>query len=97
MVQSQHDSKLWSGVKRSRVENYVRLGALMGRLIVLIGGLMLAFQAAGVNVLSLAASMGIVSLCFTYGGASLLSNFLSVMYMHGTDKVWRAPVSPCSA
>ena len=86
VVQTQHDSKLWSGAKPSHMENYVRLSALLARLIVLIAGIMLAFQAAGVNVLSLAASMGIISLCFTWGGANLLRNFLSVMYMHWTCK-----------
>jgi len=84
--QVHHDSKIWSGVKPSYTENYVRLCALMSRLIVLIGGVMLAFQAAGVNVLSLAASMGIVTLCFTYGGAGLLRNFLSAIYLHWTAK-----------
>jgi hypothetical protein len=78
---------LWSGVKRTRTENYVRLTVLIIRLLVLVAGVMLAFQAAGVNVLSLAASMGILSLCFSYGGASLLRNFLNIMYLHGTDKL----------
>jgi len=83
----QSNSVLWSGAKRSRTENYVRLTVLIVRLLVLVAGVMLAFQAAGVNVLSLAASMGILSLCFSYGGASLLRNFLNVMYLHGTDKL----------
>jgi len=87
VVQSSRDSRLWSGAKRSRTENYVRLTVLLIRLLVLVAGVMLAFQAAGVNVLSLAASMGILSLCFSYGGANLLRNFLNVMYMHGTDKL----------
>jgi hypothetical protein len=86
VVQAQRDSKLWSGMKPSRLENYVRLTALLARLVVLVATIMLAFQAAGVNALSLAASMGIVSLCFTYGGANLVRNFLSVIYMHGTNK-----------
>lgn len=85
--QVHHDSRLWSGVKPSHTENYVRLTSMLARLVVLIGGLMLAFQAAGVNVLSLAASMGIVTLCFTYGGAGLLRNFLSGIYLHWTCKV----------
>jgi|WetSurMetagenome_2_1015567.scaffolds.fasta_scaffold00274_3 hypothetical protein len=85
--QVHHDSRLFSGVKPSRLDNYVRLAAFVSRSIVLVGGLMLAFQAAGVNVLSLAASMGIVTLCFTYGGASLLRNFLSIMYILGTNKL----------
>lgn len=86
VVQVQRDSKLWSGVKPSRAENYVRLAAIMARVIVLIICIMLAFQAAGVNVLSLAASMGIISLCFTYGGANLIQNYLSAAVMYGTNK-----------
>jgi hypothetical protein len=86
VVQAQRDSKLWSGVKPSRAENYVRLAAIMARVIVLIICIMLAFQAAGVNVLSLAASMGIISLCFTYGGANLIQNYLSAAVMYGTNK-----------
>ena len=85
--QVHHDSRLWSGAKPSHAENYVRLTSMLARLVVLVGGLMLAFQAAGVNVLSLAASMGIVTLCFTYGGAGLLRNFLSGIYLHWTCKV----------
>ncbi len=44
MVQTGPDSRLWSGAKRSRVDNYVRLASHMARLLVLVGGLMLAFQ-----------------------------------------------------
>ena len=87
VTQTHPESRLWSGAKRSRTESYIRLAVLLVRLLVLVATVVLAFQAAGVNVLSLAASMGIISLCLSYGGANLLRNFLNAMYIHGMDKV----------
>lgn len=81
------DSKRWHGHERTRYESYVRLVVLSVRVMCVIFGVGLGFQAAGVNFFSLAASLGIISLCFTYGAAPMMTNILSALYMYGTDKL----------
>jgi small-conductance mechanosensitive channel len=78
---------VWHGHDRERYESYVRLIVLAVRIVIVIAGVMLSFQAMGVNVLSLAASLGVISICFTYGAAPILVNIWAALNMHGTDKL----------
>lgn len=81
------DSNRWHGHQRTRYESYVRLIVLSMRVFIVVAGIVFGFRAAGVNILSLAASLGIISICFSYGAAPMLHNVLSALYMYGTDKL----------
>jgi len=81
------DYNRFSGHKRTRYESYVRLIVLCLRVGIVVVGVILAFQAAGVNILSLIASLGVVSVCFSYGAAPMITNILCAIYMYGTDKI----------
>ena len=86
-VERATDTNRWHGHRRSRYESYVRLIVLSVRVVIVVAGVVFGFRAAGVNILSLAASLGVISICFSYGAASMLSNILSALYMYGTDKI----------
>jgi len=81
------DYNRFTGHERTRYESYVRLIVLSVRVLIVCAGVTLAFQAAGVNILSLFASLGVVSVCFSYGAAPIITNILCAIYMYGTDKV----------
>ena len=85
--QSSPTENRWHGHPRSRYENYLRLVTMSVRVFIIAVGVILSFQSAGVNILSLAASIGIVSICFSVAASSMLSNILSAIYMYGTDKL----------
>lgn len=88
VVQTTAHGPRWHGHEHStRYESYLRLVVLCVRVSIVTVGLIAAFQAAGVNILSLAASLGVLSICFSLAASDMLSNILSAIYMYGTDKI----------
>lgn len=77
----------WHGHERSRYESYVRLAVVSIRLLTVLLATILSFMVAGVNFISLATGLGLISVSFSYGAASMISNVFSSIYIYGTDKL----------
>lgn len=82
-----NDGKNWHGHKRNRYDSWVRLICLVVRMFIVTGGIFFAFHVAGVNFFSLAVSVGVVTLIFTYGAGGLIANTFAALYMYSTDRV----------
>lgn len=77
----------WHGHKRRTYESWVFLTVLVLRVLIVTGGVFFAFHVAGVNFFSLAVSMGVISLTFTYGAGSLISNTFAALYIQGSGMI----------
>jgi len=81
------NDKYWHGHVHNAYESYVRLCVILVRLTIVVIGLVISFSVAGVNFFSLAVSIGVLSLVFTYGAGGLVSNVFAAIYMFSSGKV----------
>ncbi len=81
LIHRDHDTR------RDRYMSWVRLVCLIFRMAFVTTGISLAFHVAGVNFFSLAISVGIISLVFTYGAGGLIANAFAALCIYSTDKI----------
>ena len=73
--------------QRRPARSAIYLVGLTLQLIIVLGGIGIAFAVAGVNFFSIAFSVGVVSIVLTYGGQSIIVNTASGMAIFATDKM----------
>lgn len=75
------------GHRRKPFHSGVHLVASLLQIVIVTTGIFVAFHVAGVNFFSLAISVGVISMVFTYAGQNLITNTFSGLTLNATDKV----------